>query len=204
MSKNRDPLALSPHWHIDCRIEAELPEGNIVGTRFLINVTFGAVALAALLFAGWLGYLDLNTRLQIRDWEQRINDNRPEVRDIQRMQREYAVEAAKIDQAWTLIRPQLYVSDFLANLGRTRPAPMVIDSIEWNDAGISAHGSLHENSQRAALILGDYLKLLNRDGNFTSVFGDGMKLASMDRGSGEGDPVFNFEITFRFRTQKSP
>lgn len=106
MTRNRDPLALSAHWHVDCRIEAELPEDNLVGTRFLINVVCSAVAFGALLFVGWLGYLNLSLRYQIRDWEQRIKDNRAEVLDIQRMQRDYATEAAKIDQAYALVRPE--------------------------------------------------------------------------------------------------
>src|SRR3954464_3183029 len=105
MSRNRDPIGLTPHWHVDCRLEAELPEDNIVGTRFLINAVFSAVAVAALLFAGWLGYLSLSLHSQIRDWEQRIKENRPEVLELRRMATEYAVEAAKVDQAYALVRP---------------------------------------------------------------------------------------------------
>src|SRR4051812_45410477 len=116
MSKNPNTAKTAAHWHIDCRIESELPEDNIVGTRFLINVLFGAVAIAALLFTGWLGYLDLSTRRQTHDWEQRINDNRGEVQDIKRMQRDYAVEAAKIDEAFKLIKPKLFVSGFVSGL----------------------------------------------------------------------------------------
>ena len=201
MSKNRDPLVLSPHWRVDCRIEAELPEDNIVGRRFLINAIPSALALAALLVVGWLGYVDLDTRRQIRDLEQPLSDNRGDMREVQRMQREYAVEAAKVDQAWTLIRPQLYVSDFIANLGRTRPAQMIIDSIDWNDAGILVHGSLHENSERATRVLGDYVKLLGRDATFTQNFREPL-LTGMDRGS--GDALINFEITFRFKAPKLP
>ena len=68
MKRSRDPLALSPHWHVDCRIEAELPEDNIVGTRFLINMVFTVLALAAVLFTGWLGYKNLGLRYQIRGY----------------------------------------------------------------------------------------------------------------------------------------
>ena len=100
--QKRDPLGLSPHWHIDYRIEAELPEDNIVGTRFLVNAACALVAGAALLFAGWLAYRGLHLRRQIEDWQQRMADNRAEVRDIERMQREYAAESAKIDQAYAL------------------------------------------------------------------------------------------------------
>src|SRR3954471_12202089 len=120
MSPKRDPLALSPHWHVDCRIEAELPEDTLIGTRFLVHAIFGGVAFAALLFSGWLGYVTMSLRHEVRDWEQRIHDNNAEVLEIQRMQRDYAAEAIKIDQAHALVKPQFFISGFIANLGRTR------------------------------------------------------------------------------------
>ena len=42
MSRSKDPLALRPHWHVDYRIEAELPDDTVIGTRFLINLGFPA------------------------------------------------------------------------------------------------------------------------------------------------------------------
>ncbi len=200
MKRSRDPLILSPHWHVDCRIEADLPEDNIVGTRFLINVVFTAVAVVALIFSGWLGYVNLNLRHQIRDWEQRINENRAEVRDIQRMQQEYAVEAAKIDQAYSLVRPRLYVSSFLLNLGRTRPEQMAIDQIEWNDAGIIVRGSIADRSERATRLLGGYVEQLRKDEKLIPIFRD-IGLTDVDRGA-TGD-MLKFEIIFRFRNPKT-
>lgn len=199
-SESRDPIALTPHWHLDCRIEADLPEDNVIGRRFLINTLFGAVALAALLFAGWLGYLDLNTRREIHDWERRIEDNRAEVRDIQNMAREYAVEAAKIDEAYKLIRPQLAVYDFFCNLGRTRPAQLVIDSIDWNDAGIIVHGSIHETSERSSLLVGNYVKALGREEKMAALFRE-IRLTGFDRGS--SNDVINFEIAFYLKAPKT-
>ncbi len=193
MSKNPNVSGPVAHWHIDCRIESELPEDNIVGTRFLINVLFAAVALAALLFTGWLGYLDLSTRRQTRDWEQRINDNRAEVRDIQRMQREYAAEAAKIDEAYRLINPRFFVSGFIANVGRSRPAPLAIDTIEWNDLTIIMRGSIRERPERASLLLGNYVKALGKDETMTPLFRE-IRLTAADRGA--SDDVINFEIAF--------
>ena len=193
MSKKPNAIGAVAHWHIDCRIESELPEDNIVGTRFLINVLCGALAVAGLLFAGWLGYLDLSTRRQTRDWEQRINDNRAEVRDIQRMQRDYAVEAAKIDEAYKLIRPPFFVSGFIANVGRSRPAQLVIDVIEWNELTIIMRGTIHEKSERASLILGNYVKALGKDEMMSPLFRE-IRLTGFDRGT--TDDVINFEIAF--------
>lgn len=199
MSKNPDVTGLVAHWHIDCRIVSELPEDTIVGRRFLINTLFGALAFASLLFTGWLGYLDLSTRRQTSDWEQRINDNRAEVRDIQRMQREYAVEAAKIDEAYKLIKPQFFVSGFIASVGHSRPAQLVIDAIEWTDVTIIMRGSVHEKSERASLTLGNYVKTLAKDETMSPLFRE-IRLTGFDRGS--SDDVINFEIAFYLKTAK--
>jgi hypothetical protein len=172
MKPSRDPLGLMPHWHVDCRLEAELPEDNLIGTRFLINALFSAVAAAALLFTGWLAYLDLSLRSQIVDWDRRIRDNAAEVRDIQRMQREFAIEATKIDQAYTLIRPRLLVGDFLARIALTRPEQMTIDNIEWNEAGVVIRGTFSEKSETGSKRLGEYGDLLKRDPKLAPIFRD--------------------------------
>lgn len=200
MSRERDPLGLSPHWHVDVRVVAELPEDNVVGTRFLVNVVFSAVTFGMLLFAGWLGYLNFILRHQIRDWEQRIADNRAEVRDIQHMQREYAVESAKIDQAHALVAPTIFVSGFISDLGRTRPEQVVIDTIDWTESGVIVRGNVRESSQRATLLLGNYTKQLVRDEKIGPLFRD-IALTSLDRGSNAGE-LLNFELTFRSKTAK--
>ncbi len=208
MSQSRDLNAAMPHWHLDCRIESELPEDNVVGTRFLINVLFGAAAVAAMLFAGWLSYLDLTIRRQIGDWELRIKGNRAEVLDIKRMQGDYSVASAKIDEAYRLIKPQLHVYDFLANLGRTRPQPIAIESIEWNEAAIIVHGNLREAPQTAFLLLGAYVKALKKEEKMAAIFEEISLSNSKRADSGAGaerteSDLINFEITFRFKGKKA-
>jgi hypothetical protein len=196
MKRNHDPLALSPHWHIDLRLESELPEDTIIGKRFLVHVAFSAVALTAVVFAGYQGYIAWSLTREVRDWEQRINDNRSEVADITRMQREYSAEAVKIDQAFALVKPQLFVSDFIANLGRTRPDRMAIDLIEWNDAGVVVRGNLRERSDRATAMLGSYVEELQRDPRIGPLF-QKIGLTDLDRGaSGE---TLRFEIKFSMK-----
>lgn len=198
MTRERDPLSPQPHWRVDLRLVAELPEDNLVGTRFLVHVGFSAVAVMALIFAGWLGYKDYTVRHEISNWEKRIRASAAEVREIQNMQKKYAVEAAKIDQAWTLIRPQLRVSEFLADLGRTRPEALVIDIVEWNDAGIAVRCNIRDTSEAATRILGNYVRLLNRDEKIGRLF----NVVSTDLARGSNDGVFKCEITFRVRAAK--
>ena len=200
MKPGRDPLVRSGHWHVDWRIVADLPEDTIVGTRFLINAVFTAVALGALLYAGWLLSLNLTMRHQIRESDQRMKDNQAEDREIKRMQQEYAVEAEKIDQAYALVRPRLYVSGFVNSIGRTRPEQMGIDIIEWNEAGIVIRGSLQEKSELASRLLGAYVEQLRRDEQIGPLFRD-IHLTDLDRGTtGE---TLKFEIFFALKPAKS-
>jgi hypothetical protein len=202
MSRERDPLGLTEHWHVDLRIESELPEDNVVGTRFLINVVFAAVALVTLLVTGWIGFQNFHLRKQISDWEQRMGDIRAEVADVKYMQKEYAIESGKIDQAFALMKPQLYVSGFVAELGRTRPEQIGIDTIDWTEAGIIVRGYVRENSQRAAQLLGSYTKQLNAEKKIGPLFRE-ITLTSLDRGgAAAGAELLNFELTFRLKSAK--
>ena len=196
MSRERDPLAPSPHWRVDLRLVAELPEDNLVGTRFLVHVVFSAVALAAVIAAGYFGYRNFKLRREISDWEQRIKDSAAEVSEIQAMSKKYDLEAAKIKQAWDLVRPQLRIHDFLTDLGRTRPELLFIDIVEWNEAGIVVRCNIRESSERATFILGNYVKQLNRDEKISALF----NVVSTDLSRGTNDGVFKFELTFRFKT----
>jgi hypothetical protein len=198
MSRERDPLDPGRHWRVDLRLTTELPEDNLVGTRFLVNVVFSAVALTALLYAGWIGAKDLSLRSQISDWERRINESAAEAREIGDMQKKYALEAAKIDQAWALVRPQLRVHEFLTDLGRTRPEALGIDMIEWNDAGIVVRGNLRDTAEKSMRTLGDYVKLLNRDEKISALF----TVVPSDIARGTSDGLFKFEIAFRFKAPK--
>ena len=193
MSKNLDASSAAALWHIDCRIISELPEDKIVGQRFLINALCAALAFASLLFAGWLGYLYLNTLRQTSDWEQRINDNRAEVAEIQRMKGEYAVESGKIDEAYKLIKPRFFVSGFVTGIGRLRPLQVTIDAIEWTDVTIIMRGSVHEKSERASLTLGNFVKTLAKDETMSPLFRE-IRLTGFDRGT--SDDMINFEIAF--------
>src|SRR5436190_810279 len=100
MSKVRESFRLGSHWHVDCRLEEELPEDNLVSLQFLVNLLFGLTTFSLVLVACWVGYQAFNQHRQIREWDKRIAESLPQVRQIQTLQREYVAEASKIDQAY--------------------------------------------------------------------------------------------------------
>ena len=194
MSKSRDPLALSDHWHVDCRLEAELPDDRVVSSRFLVNLPFGAVTLGLLVLFGLNLSTDLSLRNFIADWSRRLSESRVQVAGIKQMQRDYAVVSAKIEQAHILVKNRLFVYNFLNELGRTRPDQMVVNSIESTGQSIVVRGTLGESSEKATLLIGQYVAQLSKNPELSSRFEITVTSFERERGTDQQ----NFEVTFRF------
>ena len=194
MRKSRDPLALSDHWHVDCRLEAELPDDRVVSSRFLVNLPFGAVTLGLLVLFGLNLSTDLSLRNFIADWSRRLSESRVQVAGIKQMQRDYAVVSAKIEQAHILVKNRLFVYNFLNELGRTRPDQMVVNSIESTGQSIVVRGTLGESSEKATLLIGQYVAQLSKNPELSSRFEITVTSFERERGTDQQ----NFEVTFRF------
>lgn len=191
-------INLSQPWHLDCRIEAELPEDRLVGTRFLANTLFVSVAGILLLVFLWLAYSDFSLRGYIRDWEIRMDSRQAEVNEIQQMQSEYFQESAKIDEAYALMQTPLSISEFMTALGRTRPEKVVIDIVKSGEPGtIIMLGSVLESSGPASRLLGQYVKTLLGDAQIGPYFRE-ILVTDMKEGM-PGENALKFEVTFRPR-----
>ncbi|MGA2018543.1 MAG: PilN domain-containing protein [Opitutaceae bacterium] len=201
MSGPGDKIFMTPHWHVDCRLVVELPEDSVVGVRFMSYTITSAIALAAVLFTGWLGYKDLSLRHMIADAEQREEQDHWDVAEIRRLQRFYEIETKKIEGAYAEMRNPMLISGFVSELGRTLPDRMLVDSIEWADNRVTLRGGLRESSARASMLLGNYVEQLRADPeigpHFTSITLTGLNRSSDD------EQMMGYEITFRVK-QRSP
>jgi hypothetical protein len=197
MNSPRDRLFLTPNWHVDCRLVAELPEDSVVGIRFITYAISCAAALGAILFTGWYGYADLNLRHQIDDASQRLEDDRWDVIEIRRLQHFYEIESKKIESAYTEMKNPFLISGFTAELGRTLPDKMAIDTIEFGDGRFLVRGRLRESSEAASILLGKYLDQLRADPevgpHFTSI-----NVTDLDR-SPDDDQMMVYGLTLRIK-----
>ena len=200
MSKSRDPLALSPHWHVDCSLDAELPDDRVVSSRFLVNLPFGAVTLVLLVLFGWNLFKDLSLHFDIANTGRRIADSRIEVANIRQMQLDYITAAYKIELAHKLVRSRLFVFRFTTELSHTRPEQMVINSIESTDAGVVVRGTLGESSERATLLISKYVQQLTTNPEIGPRFKE-INVTSFERD--RATDLQNFEITFQFGPRSS-
>jgi hypothetical protein len=198
MSPSRDIPKLIQPWHLDCRLESKLPEDRVVGTRFLTNTVLAAVTSLVVVLAAWLAVWDVSLRRQISSFDERFAASQPELRSVKQLQAEYLRESAKIDQAYAQIYTPLFVSGFMAELGRTRPDRMTIDIVESTEPGtVYLRGSLREASERATRIAGQYVDTLRKNPQISAACRE-IRLTGLDR-SPVGDDLLNLEITFRLR-----
>jgi hypothetical protein len=197
MTRYRDSRRSGSHWHVDCRIEGELPEDHLVSPRFFINLLFASTALVLSLIFGWFSYRTFNLTHQIREWDQRIQRSSAEVMEIQRMQREFVAEASKVDQAYGVIRPSLFVSEFVTVLSRTLPSQINVELLERNDDDIVMRGTIRDTSQRASRLLVDYIEVLRKDPKIAARFRN-IKVTAFERAKVK-EEMQNFGITFRLQ-----
>lgn len=193
MTPRRDALRAGSHWHIDCRIEAELPKDNAISGRFVANILFGSVTFALLLVFAAFFYQTWTTGRQLRDWTARIAKSMPEVRVIQGLQREYVAEASKVDQAYGTIRPALLVTEFVGVLGRSLPREISVESLEWNDQDIVMRGHIRESRLESGRILTQYVELLKKDPVIAPQFNGAIRQIGFDPNKG------TFALAFRLQ-----
>jgi hypothetical protein len=199
MARPRDRLFLTPHWHVDCRLVAELPEDSVVGIRFITYAVSCAIALGAVLATGWFVYADLSLKRQISDAEQRLEDDRWEVIEIRRLQRFYETETKKIESAYSEIRNPIFISGLVSELGHTLPDKMIVDSIEFADGRILIRGRLRETSEHASIVLGGYLDKLRADPEVGPRYST-INVTGLDR-SIEDDQTMNYTITMHLKAR---
>jgi hypothetical protein len=192
---SRERLLLGPNWHVDCRLVVELPEDSIVGVRFTIYAISCMIAFSAVLFTGYLAYLDLNLRHQIVDWNAKIEEDKWEGLAIKIRQHNYEVESKKIESAYSELKNPAFVSGFITELGRTLPNQMIIDSIDWNEGTVIVKGDLRETSEHASMILGDYVDKLRANPEIGPLFST-INLTGAER-STQDEQAMVFEITMR-------
>jgi hypothetical protein len=197
MATTRERIFLTANWHVDCRLIAELPEDSVVGMRFITYAVSCAIALAAVLFTGWYAYADLTLRRQIDDAQFRQEEDRWEVIEIRRLQHFYEVESKKIENAYSEIKTPLLLSGFLNEIGKTLPDRMLVDSVDFNESTIVIRGRMRESSERASILLGDYLQKLRDDPSFGPHFNT-INVTALDR-STDDEQMMTYAITMKIK-----
>jgi hypothetical protein len=195
INRKDDTLDLGPHWHFDCRLASELPEDNVVRLRFLVDVLAGAVVFGLVLFAAWLGYLNVTLAGSIRDWDRRMAGIQREVDELQRLQQATATLSRKINSAYRQAGAPYRAADLLLHLGRTRPELVRIDVIEFTPTALILRGGVNETSERASRLLGRYLDVLRTEPEIGPHFRD-VTLTGLERVDPQGQQQ-SFEITLR-------
>jgi len=190
------PSLISPHedWRMDFCLSAELPEDSIIGRRFITNALASLVVAGALLALAWTGYELWVVKGGIGDWQARMANAGPELKEVERLQGEYVLETQRIDQIHRLMSNPMPVTRLIGELGRTLPDIVSLDMIESYDDEIVVRGTLEASSQEASKLIGNYVKGLS-DNPVIGPHFEEIKLSGLERFDDEDGLSFEFTMT---------
>jgi hypothetical protein len=184
-------------WHIDCRLSAQLPNANLLLRRFLTDVIATTLAASALTVCLWQAYISNSLSADTAFWAQRIAEHQKLADELNQTTRSLSALSTRLDYAYDLMGAPYQVSDFILNLGRSRPVRMQIEKIDASESGLVMRGSLREPSEQASRTLRRYVEDLRADPAIGPPFA-GIALTSLQR----EDPSDSlaFEITFKLKS----
>jgi hypothetical protein len=183
-------------WHFDCRLSKELPDDNPVRGRFLASLFSATIAAIALFYAGITLYANSILRHEIAYWEDQARINRPQMAELQKVITSIQSGARRLEEIHRLTATPLPVSEFIHEIGRTRPANVRIDMIEYHDGIVYVRGALQETSQRTTALLSQYVAELKSNPRLRPLFGSIVQ-TSMERNTQA--TVHTFEINLKLK-----
>ena len=201
---DKAPKEDAPHqgpWHIDCRMSAQLPSGDLIRRQFLSNVIAISVAACVAILTFWQLYVSGSVRTEINYWQDQIAGHKRQYAELNLATKQLDAQVARLDSAYDLMGAPYTLSDFLLNLGRTRLPKMSIDSVNGFAGGVVLRGTMHEPSDIAAQTLRHYVDDLRKDPAIGPLFTT-IALTTIERP--EGADLLNFEIACKLKGAATP
>ncbi len=192
---SRDSHYVQP-WHFDCRLSKELPDDNPIRGRFLASLLACTFAAIALFYAGMTIYSYSILKKEIAYWEQLKRTNSTQMAELQKVITVIQSGARRLNEIHKHVASPLPVSDFIQEVGRTRPANLRIDMVEFHDNAAFIRASLQESPQRASAQLSQYVAELRTNPRLRPLFSN-IAQTSMERNTKDG--TINVEITLKLK-----
>lgn len=183
-------------WHFDCRLSKELPDDNPIRGRFLAVLFSGSLAAVAIFYAGITLYSYSILRNDIAYWQNQSKANSAQMTELNKVIGAIQSGVRRLDEIHKLTATPLPVSEFIQEIGRSRPANVRIDMIEYHDGTAFVRGGLKESSQRASALLSQYVAEMRTNPRLRPLF-QSISLTSMERNAQAG--TISFEINLKLK-----
>lgn len=189
------PSLIAPHddWRLDFTLVEELPEDSVIGRNFIGNAVAGLFAAAALLALAWTSYDLWTARQGIKDWDTRIGGASRDLKEVERLQREYVLASDQLNEIHEMMNNPIALTVLLAEIGRTLPKIVSLDMIESYNGEIVVRGTLEASSEQASRLIGNYVKGLSDNPVIGPYFAE-IKLSGLERFDDEDGLSFEFTM----------
>ncbi len=185
-----------PAWHPNFRNYEKLPDIKVVRTTFFVNGAAILIASALLVLLGTREYEVRNLKLQIEEWQNRIDRDKAGSDQAIALYKKFQEEEKRTNEVEAFIKSKPAVSEFLQRFGETRPKNIALELIDFRENGITVRGTVRGSPDLASGEASKYLDLLKNDAVFSVQFDD-VSLATLSRNPATGRLVFEILIKFK-------
>lgn len=183
-------------WHTNFRNLEALPDTKLIRTSFYVNGLLLFVAIAAVFAFAWQEYSLGDVRRQTRELQVRIDNNKAASQKAVDLYAKFKVEEQKINELNNFLKGQkLVVSDFIIQLGQTKPAGIVLLNVDYRDTGVNMRGYAQGISEQATSAASTYEKLLRDDPKMSAIF-KSISIANVSRDIQAGRLMFEINLSF--------
>ncbi len=188
--------SLVPAWHPNFRNQERLPDTKVVRTQFFLNFAAIAVTASLLLFFCYQEYQINGLSRQVANSQVQIDTNRKSSEQVLSLSKKFADEAKKIDELGKFVKAHVVLSGFLEHLGKTLPANLAIDVIDFRTKEINLRGIATGSPDEASGRTSAYLEQLRRDAYIKGIFAD-VTLNKLQRDQVSGQLSFDISLNFK-------
>jgi hypothetical protein len=197
---DKSAASLVPPWRPNFRNFERLPDTKAVRTTFFVN---GMALLVTVSLAIYLVYNEVERRTLASDAEtaRSIAAERKPLSDQATAQSKKFQDEEKKVRALQLflVAPKIVVSELLLELGSSLPPSVLLNSIEYRGAGVTARGGISGSAEEGARKAVAYVEKLRQEIYFTKHF-ETITLTSIVRDPASGE--MRFEIDFKLHPSK--
>ena len=158
---NTAPAA--PAWHPNFRNYEKLPDIKVVRTAFFINGAAIFIAVAALLYLGLQEWRLRGINSQIDSMQSQINRDKPVSDQAVALFKKFQAEAAKVTEVDTFVKSKPLVSKILMRIGETVPPNIAVDSMTFQETGLTMRLSVRGAPDAASGYATNFLEQLRKD-----------------------------------------
>jgi len=197
---DKTSTATVPAWHPNFRNFERLPDTKAVRTTFFINGLAVLIASSLIIYTGYREFGLRSLRAETDAAQKVVNENKPGSDQMIALFKQFQAEEKKVFALQSFLSStRVVLSDFILQIGASRPASVTLNSIDYKANAVTLVGSISGAPDEASGLAMTYVDRLRKSEAFSQLF-EAITLSNIARDPGTGQIRFSIDLRFKAAT----